>query len=176
MWETLSRLRDPGLASSLLRRVEELAGRAAERLGRLPAFMEVCGTPTVAISRAGLRSALRGRVVLVSGPGCPVCVTDQAEIYLIIGLAAEPGVTVTTFGDMMRVPGTRASLEEERAAGADVRVVCSPADAVEIASSLPDREVVFLGVGFETTVPAVALAALAAREAVERGIGNFSVY
>lgn len=173
MWETLSRFRDPDLGRSLLARVGRLAERAAERLGRPPAFMEVCGTHTVAISRAGLRAALRGRVALKSGPGCPVCVTDPAEIDAMIALARQPGVTVATFGDMLRVPGSSGSLEEERAAGADVRVVYSPADAVALAAAHPERQVVFLGVGFETTAPAVALSGL---EAAGRGLGNFTVY
>ncbi len=172
MQEALRRFRDPDLARPLLERVRHLAGRAAERLGRPPAFMEVCGTHTVAISRAGLRAALRGLVDLKSGPGCPVCVTDPAEIDAMIALARLPGVTVTTFGDMMRVPGSRGSLEEERARGADVRVVYSPADAVELAAACPERQVVFLGVGFETTAPAVALSAL---EAARRRLANFSV-
>ncbi len=173
MWETLSQFRDPNLGRPLLERVRSLAERVADRLGRVPVFMEVCGTHTVAISRAGLRAALRGLVELRSGPGCPVCVTDPAELDAMIGLAREPGVTVTTFGDMLRVPGSRGSLDDERTAGADVRVVYSPADAVELAAALPDRQVVFLGVGFETTAPAVALAGLMA---AERGLGNFTIF
>lgn len=173
MWETLQAFREPERVRPLLDEVRRLADRVADRLGRPAAFMEVCGTHTVAVSRSGLRAALAGRVELKSGPGCPVCVTDQADIDAMLALAGLPGVTLATFGDMVRVPGSRRSLEEARAAGADVRVVYSPADAVDLAAAEPDRQVVFLGVGFETTAPAVALAGMAAGE---RGLGNFSVF
>jgi hydrogenase expression/formation protein HypD len=134
--------------------------------------MEVCGTHTVAIHRCGLRALLPANVELVSGPGCPVCVTPIGYIDHAVALARTPGVILTTFGDLMRVPGSSSSLEGERAAGADVRVVMSPLDAVEIATKEPSRRVVFLGVGFETTTPAVALAMILAQQ---RGIGNFLV-
>jgi len=135
-------------------------------------LMEVCGTHTMAISGFGIRRAVDHRLRLLSGPGCPVCVTAQGEIDAAIGIAARAGVTVVTFGDMLRVPGSRTSLEKEKARGADVRVVYSVLDALRMAESNPEREFVFLGVGFETTAPTVAAAVISAREA---GVLNFSV-
>ena len=165
--------RDPAAATalshSIARRVAE-AGATAERPITL---MEVCGTHTVAIFRHGVRQLLPKGVRLLSGPGCPVCVTPNIEIDQAIALAGVPGVTLTTFGDMLRVPGSRASLQQARAAGADVRVVYSPLDAVRLAQATPDRQVVFFAVGFETTSPAVA-GALA--EAKRLGLPNFSAY
>jgi hydrogenase expression/formation protein HypD len=136
-------------------------------------LMEVCGTHTMAIARYGLRSLLPKQVRLVSGPGCPVCVTHQRDIDICLALASVPNVTIATFGDMMRVPGTHSSLEQQRASGSDVRMVYSPMDAVRLAEAHPNREVVFLGVGFETTAPAVAASIL---EASRIGLRNFSVY
>lgn len=134
--------------------------------------MEVCGTHTVAIHRDGLRSLLPDNVELISGPGCPVCVTPVRYLDHAVAMARVPGVALATFGDLMRVPGSSSSLEKERAAGADVRVVMSPLDAVEMAAKEPGRKVVFLGVGFETTTPAIALAL---RVAEERDLANFLV-
>ncbi len=152
--------------------VGELAARI-RRLSRRPLrIMEVCGTHTVSIFRHGIRSLLPETITLLSGPGCPVCVTDTAEIDACIALARRPEILVATFGDLLRVPGSRSSLERERASGADVRVVYSALDAVELARRHPGREVVFLGIGFETTAPTVAAAVLAAHRS---GIENFSV-
>ena len=139
------------------------------------ALMEVCGTHTMAIAKAGIRSLLPGNIRLLSGPGCPVCVTVQEEIDAYLELAMRPGVTVCTYGDMVRVPGSRPgdNLARRRALGADVRIVYSPVDAVEIAAAQPSREVVFLGVGFETTAPGTAAAI---KTAAQRGLSNFSVY
>ncbi len=134
--------------------------------------MEVCGTHTMSIARYGLRELLPEGLRLVSGPGCPVCVTAMADLDRVVALARLPQVTVTTFGDLMRVPASRSSLAIERAAGADVRVVYSPRDAVEIAANEPERDVMFAGIGFETTAPTVAASLVEARA---RGIGNFSV-
>ncbi len=135
-------------------------------------LMEVCGTHTMAIGRHGLRSLLPPELRLLSGPGCPVCVTPCRQIDECIAMAREPGVTITTFGDMMRVPGTSSSLSEERSRGRDVRVVYSAADALEIARSEPTRLVVFFGIGFETTSPTVASTLV---QAAERGIHNYQV-
>ena len=136
-------------------------------------IMEVCGTHTMAISRFGLRQLLPPQIELISGPGCPVCVTPQSDIDAFLSLAGRPDITLVTFGDMLRVPGSRSSLEVERARGADVRIVYSPADALETARRNGSKETIFFGVGFETTAPGVALTlAAAARE----GISNFSVY
>ncbi|MGC8833219.1 MAG: hydrogenase formation protein HypD [Armatimonadota bacterium] len=136
-------------------------------------LMEVCGTHTMAIARYGLRSFLPKQVRLVSGPGCPVCVTHQRDIDTCLALTDVPNVIIATFGDMMRVPGTYSSLEQQRASGSDVRMVYSPMDAVRLAEAHPNREVIFLGVGFETTAPAVAASIL---EADRIGLHNFSVY
>jgi hydrogenase expression/formation protein HypD len=134
--------------------------------------MEVCGTHTVSIFRSGIRSVLPPTLSLLSGPGCPVCVTDQAEIDAFIELSRRPGVTVATFGDLMRVPGSASSLQRERADGRDIRVVYSTMDALTIARREPDRQVVFLGVGFETTAPTIAAAITAA---AGMKLANFSV-
>jgi len=135
-------------------------------------LMEVCGTHTMAISGFGIRRAVDQRLRLLSGPGCPVCVTAQEEIDAAISIAGRPGVAVVTFGDMIRVPGTRTSLEQEKARGADVRVVYSALDGLRLAEAEPDRQFVFLGVGFETTAPTVAATVLAAQESKVR---NFTV-
>ena len=135
-------------------------------------LMEVCGTHTMAIARSGIKKLLPAGIELVSGPGCPVCVTPQEDIDRAIKIAGLKGVVMTTFGDMMRVPGGHGSLEEAAAEGADVRVVFSPMDALEIAEQNPSRKVVFMGVGFETTSPTVAATVL---EAKKRGVKNFFV-
>jgi hydrogenase expression/formation protein HypD len=134
--------------------------------------MEVCGTHTHAVAAAGLRRMLPGTVRLISGPGCPVCVTPVGYLDRALALAALPDVTVCTFGDLMRVPSSTTSLERARAEGANVEVVYSCRDALDLAGSHPDRRVVFLAVGFETTVPTIAAAVA---EAEARGVGNFSI-
>lgn len=154
----------------------DLARRLIDSIRRLgisrASLMEVCGTHTMAIARSGIRSLLPEGIRLISGPGCPVCVTPNRDIDTVIALARMKGVTIATFGDMVRVPGSSASLAELRARGAAVEVVYSPLDALEIAAARSDGQVVFVGVGFETTAPAVAATIKAARD---RGIGNFSV-
>ncbi|MBS3733637.1 MAG: hydrogenase formation protein HypD [Phycisphaerae bacterium] len=135
-------------------------------------IMEVCGTHTMAIARGGLRSLLPETLRLISGPGCPVCVTDQDYIDRAIALARRDDVIVATYGDMVRVPGRGGSLAEARAAGATVEVVYAAERAVDLARCHPQRQVVFLAVGFETTTPATALALRKARDA---GVENFSV-
>jgi hydrogenase expression/formation protein HypD len=155
--------------------VRGLAGRIASLAARLPrrvTFMEVCGTHTHAIAAAGLRRLLAANVRLISGPGCPVCVTPIGYVDRAEALARRPGTTVCTFGDLLRVPSSSGSLERARATGADIRVVYSPRDAVAVARENPDRTVVFLGVGFETTAPTVA-AALSEAEATN--VTNFLV-
>ncbi len=135
-------------------------------------IMEVCGTHTVAIAKNALRELLPKTIRLISGPGCPVCVTDNSDIDRYLYLAAQPNVMTVTFGDMIRVPGTKKNLQELRAEGADVRVVYSTQDALELARQNPDKQVVFLGIGFETTVPTVAVSIeIAKRE----GLSNYSV-
>jgi len=151
-----------------------LAAIAALPLGQVR-IMEVCGTHTMSIAKAGIKSMLPENVKLLSGPGCPVCVTPAREIDAVLELAMRPEVIITSYGDMLRVPGTVRgdSLQRRRALGADVRIVYSPMDALELAKERPDKEIVFLGVGFETTAPGTAAAILSA---AEEGVKNFSVF
>jgi hydrogenase expression/formation protein HypD len=159
--------------AAIRERAEDLYRRIRAAASDPLSFMEVCGTHTMAISRFGIRSRLPSTLRLLSGPGCPVCVTPASDIDHFIAMGREPGVTIATFGDMMRVPGSASSLERERAAGADVRVVYSPLDALGLARALPDRMVVFMGVGFETTSPTIAATIL---RAAEERLDNFAVY
>ncbi len=157
--------RDPAAARRLVEKIRALRGRPVR-------IMEICGTHTMAVFRHGIRSLLPDRISLISGPGCPVCVTSQQDIDRCVEVAGIPGIITATFGDLMRVPGTRSTLSGEKARGADVRVVYGPLEAVEHARSHPSRKVVFLGVGFETTAPTVAAALLTARR---EGLDNFMV-
>jgi hydrogenase expression/formation protein HypD len=161
----LSEYRDPVLARSLVDRIRATASRPR-------VLMEVCGGQTHTIVRQGLQEVLSGAVDMIHGPGCPVCVTPLEQIDRALHLAARPEVIFTSFGDMLRVPGSAADLLQVRAGGGDVRIVYSPLDALEIARANPDREVVFFAVGFETTAPANAMAVWRAREL---GVMNFSV-
>ena len=137
-------------------------------------LMEVCGTHTMALARTGVRQLLPPQVQLISGPGCPVCVTPANVMDEVLRMAALPGVILTTYGDLMRVPGSKPGfdLRRQKALGADIQVVYSPMDALELAQVHPTKQVVFLGVGFETTAPGTALAVLEARR---RGLTNFSL-
>ncbi len=146
--------------------------RLGEEIGRPVRFMEVCGTHTMSSFRNGLPSVMPANLRLISGPGCPVCVTAQRHIDAAIELAAKDGVIIATYGDMLRVPGRLGSLESRRARGGQVRVVNSARTALEIARREPAKKVVFLGVGFETTAPATAATVL---EAAGEGLDNFSV-
>ena len=161
------------LARRLSEKVLELGEKAAEKKGRRIKIMEVCGTHTVAFSRSGLSSLLTQFVDLRSGPGCPICVTHQKELDTMISLAGMKDVIVATFGDLLKVPGSSTTLEKEKAKGAFVHLCYSPLEAVELALKYPSREVVFLGIGFETTAPAIAAAL---DEARQRGASNFSLY
>ena len=163
--------RDRAAARTAVRRITELA--EGGRGGAPYAFMEVCGGHTHTIYRHGIEQLLPDTVELVHGPGCPVCVIPMGRVDDAISLAEQPGVVFTSFGDMMRVPGSSSSLLEAKARGADVRMVYSPLDALKIARANPDRRVVFFAVGFETTAPSTAVTLLRARE---EGIGNFSVF
>lgn len=159
---------DPRAVAALVTAIEA----AADRLGRPATFMEVCGTHTHAVAAAGLRRMLPPSVRLISGPGCPVCVTPVDYLDRAVALAALPDTTVATFGDLMRVPSSTTSLERARAAGHRIEVVYSPRDALDLARRHPNVRVVFLAVGFETTVPTIA-GALAEAEA--GGVPNFLV-
>ena len=127
-------------------------------------LMEVCGTHTMSIFKNGIRSLLPDNISMLSGPGCPVCVTSQKDIDSFLALAKLKDVIIATFGDLIKVPGTISSLEKERASGRDVRIVYSTFDALEIAQKNPSKKVVFLGVGFETTAPTIAASILTAAE------------
>src|SRR3954471_24781019 len=159
--------RDPVAAKALVGRITELADG-----GRF-AFMEVCGGHTHTIYRHGIEHVLPADVELVHGPGCPVCVIPMGRIDDAIAVAEVPGVTFTTFGDMMRVPGGNGNLLEAKVPGAHVRFVYSPLDALRIAVEAPEREVVFFAVGFETTAPSTAVTLQRARDL---GVENFSVF
>lgn len=163
--QRLAGYRDPGIAARVVQRIRE-------RPPTPVTLMEVCGTHTVTIFRHGIRELLPDNVKLVSGPGCPVCVTAGADLDRAISIARQPGVILTTFGDMMRVPGRLGSLQAARAEGCDVRVVYSAMDAAQIARENPDRSTVFLGVGFETTAPTIASSIL---QAGRLGLPNYSV-
>jgi hydrogenase expression/formation protein HypD len=152
--------------------VQDLARRLAAAAPGAATLMEVCGTHTMAAARFGLKTLLPPGVQLVSGPGCPVCVTANADLDAFLALGARPDTVLTSFGDMLRVPGSRGSLEGQRARGADVRVVYSPLDAVELARQTPEKQVAFFGVGFETTMPATAMAI---RAAADYRLDNFTV-
>jgi hydrogenase expression/formation protein HypD len=159
--------RDPAAARALVARITELAGDDHYK------FMEVCGGHTHTIYRHGIEHLLPTSVELVHGPGCPVCVIPMGRIDDAIAVAQAPGVIFTSFGDMMRVPGSKGSLLGAKAQGADVRIVYSPLDALRVAADNPERPVVFFAVGFETTAPSTAATVLKARQDV---VMNFSVF
>jgi len=165
MKQLLNKFKDPELGMRILERIKSIP------TGNVT-LMEVCGTHTMAISRMAIRELLSEQVDLRSGPGCPVCVTDAGDIDRMIAHAGIPNVILATFGDMMRVPGSHTTLMEEKAGGSDIRVVYSPFDAVRLALDNPDKEVIFLGVGFETTIPVIALAL---EQAIKLGLTNFSI-
>lgn len=167
MQKELSAFKDPKLARGLIDSINTLAPEQPATL------MEVCGTHTVAIARNGIRSLMPESIRLSSGPGCPVCVTSNQDIDKVIALARIPEVIIATFGDMTRVPGSTSSLLAEQAQGARVEIVYSPLDALRLAQENPDSQIVFVGVGFETTTPLVARAILRAHK---MGLKNFSVY
>jgi hydrogenase expression/formation protein HypD len=157
--------RDADLCKNLLKQIEKEAVKESYQ------FMEVCGSHTMAIAKTGIKNILPENIQLISGPGCPVCVTPQCEIDALFDIA-KAGATIVTFGDMMRVPGSNGqSLQKLRSDGADVQIVFSPMDAIPIAKQT-DNQVVFVGIGFETTAPAVAGLALLARQ---QGIDNLSI-
>ena len=140
--------------------------------GRDIRIMEVCGTHTHEIFRLGIRQLLPDSIKLISGPGCPVCVTPVGYIDEAVMLSLECGCTICTFGDLIRVPGSEKSLAQARSEGADINMIYSPDDAVEMAKNFPDKQVVFLAVGFETTTPS---ACLAVKKARKLGLENFSI-
>lgn len=167
--------RNPELAKHLIEGINHYAAEIAIKKGAEYKIhiMEVCGTHTMAIAKNGIRDIMPKNIKLTSGPGCPVCVTANADIDMAIELAKHPEITVTTFGDMLKVPGSYSSMSEEKGKGGDVRIVYSPLDALKLAEKQPDREVVFISVGFETTTPIIAATI---KRAAAMGLENFSVY
>ncbi|MDR2051409.1 MAG: hydrogenase formation protein HypD [Deltaproteobacteria bacterium] len=169
LFAALKHFSDPGLCRDLLRKLENLLRESGNSLR----FMEVCGTHTVSIFRSGLRSLLPAALTHISGPGCPVCVTHDREIAACLSLAGMSGVRLATFGDLLRVPGPDGqSLKDAQARGARADVLYSPLEALSLARANPRDKVVFLGVGFETTAPAVAVAL---QKALELDLRNFFV-
>ena len=161
----LQEYRDPERAESLLKRIRQTAQRRW-------VIMEVCGGQTHSLLKYGLDTALEEVVELLHGPGCPVCVTPPSVIDHAQEIAQRPGTVLCSFGDMLRVPGSNSTMLQAKARGGQVQIVYSPLDAIELAGRHPQKEVVFLGVGFETTAPATALAVL---QAQARGLTNFSL-
>lgn len=172
----IDEFRDPALAQKLIAHIRATAERRTAVSGataRPIRLMEFCGGHTHAIARFGLRELLAPAVELRSGPGCPVCVTAAADLDRAIALADVPGVILATFGDMVRVPGSRGqTLQAAAARGANVRIVYSPLDALALAQQHPQQEIIFLGVGFETTAPGIAVALL---QAEAEAVANFSL-
>jgi hydrogenase expression/formation protein HypD len=158
-------------------RQSDLARRLADQIAQLTTeplkLMEVCGGHTHTIFKYGIEDLLPPNIEMIHGPGCPVCVIPLGRTDDSISLALQPGVIFTTFGDMMRVPGSNTNLFDAKAAGADVRMVYSPLDALKIAKKNPDRQVIFLALGFETTAPSTAMTIL---QAAKEGVENFSVF
>ena len=165
--------RDPVKARALVHEIEGLLGKIERRLERPLQIMEVCGGHTHSIFRYGIQQLLPESVEFVHGPGCPVCVLPMGRVDDCVALAEHPEVIFTTFGDAMRVPGSKKSLLKAKADGADVRMVYSPLDALQLARENPDREVIFFGLGFETTMPSTAMTVLQAKA---DGTRNFSLF
>ena len=157
--------RDPELGKKLLERIRQRSKKPAR-------LMEFCGGHTAAIFKSGLRQLLPPNIEMLSGPGCPVCVTAAADLDSAIALGQIPNVIITSFGDMVRVPGSRSSLQKAKAEGADVRIVYSAQDALTIAKDNPQKTVVFIGIGFETTAPTVAASVL---QAERENLKNYAV-
>jgi hydrogenase expression/formation protein HypD len=165
--------RDPLKAQFLLVEIRELVARIQVGRSRPLYIMEVCGGHTHAIFRYGLETMLPDEIGLIHGPGCPVCVLPMGRVDDCVALAEMPGMIFTTFGDAMRVPGSKKSLLQAKAEGADVRMVYSPLDSLQIAKNNPDKQIVFFALGFETTMPSTALTVLRAEK---EGIKNFSLF
>jgi len=153
----IDEFRDKGIAEGLIHRIRKTSTRPIQ-------LMEVCGTHTVSIFRYGIKSLLPEHIRLLSGPGCPVCVTPNMDIDLTIALCRQKDVIIVTFGDMMKVPSSTSSLQKEKAGGRDIRIVYSSLEALKIAKESPGKKVVFLAIGFETTSPTIAVALIRTKE------------
>lgn len=162
--------RDPVLVAGLLKKIGKVAGGINHPI----TIMEICGSHTYAIGRFGIRKMLPDNISLVSGPGCPVCVTSARDVDIALYLASQKNVIFATFGDMLRVPGSNGeSLQKKRAAGADIRVVSSVDECIDLAQAASRKEIIMMGIGFETTTPTVAATIENCRK---KGIKNFSVF
>lgn len=168
----MDEFRDPATAKKLVAEIHKLASTSLSQREPLQ-VMEFCGGHTHTLFKYGIESMLPDNIEMVHGPGCPVCVLPMARVDDCVAIAEQPGVIFTTFGDAMRVPGTRKSLLQAKADGCDVRMVYSPMDALAIARKNPDRDVVFFALGFETTMPSTALTLL---QAHREGLKNFSLF
>ncbi|MDJ0857750.1 MAG: hydrogenase formation protein HypD [Dinoroseobacter sp.] len=169
----IEEFRDPKAAKALLAAIETVVGEIGATADKPVHIMEICGGHTHAIFRYGLDRLTPPGIEFIHGPGCPVCVLPMSRVDECVKLAERPEVIFTTFGDAMRVPGSRKSLMQAKAEGADIRMVYSPLDALELARRNPDREIVFFGLGFETTTPSTALSI---QQAAREGLANFSVF
>ena len=167
----LHEFRDPAKAQALLKQIEKITRQLAPT--RPIKIMEICGGHTHAIFKSGLESLLPEAIELVHGPGCPVCIMPRGKLDEAIAIAQNPDVILTTFGDAMRVPGSKQNLLQAKALGADIRLVYSPLDSLKIAKANSDKAIVFFGIGFETTAPSTALTVL---QAEKEGIKNFSLF
>jgi len=153
----IDEFRDKEIAEGLIQRIQKTSTRPIQ-------LMEVCGTHTVSIFRYGIRGLLPKHIRLLSGPGCPVCVTPNIDIDLAIALSRQKDMIIVTFGDMMKVPGSTSNFQKEKAEGRDIRIVYSSLEALKIAKESPGKKVVFLAIGFETTSPTIAVALIRAKE------------
>ena len=169
----VSEFRDPVAAKSVLAAIDKVSDALGATAAKPIHIMEICGGHTHAIFRYGLDKLTPPGIEFIHGPGCPVCVLPRSRVDEAVQLAMRPEVIFTTFGDAMRVPGTGKSLLQARAAGADVRMVYSPLDALELARRNPAREVIFFGLGFETTTPSTAITV---QTAAAEGLTNFSLF
>ena len=165
--------RDPKKAAALIAGINDLLDQRSLTADRPLQIMEFCGGHTHTIFRYGIEQMVPGKIELIHGPGCPVCVLPMGRVDDCVALAERPDVILTTFGDAMRVPGSKKSLLQAKAEGADIRMTYSPMDALELAKKNPDRQVIFFALGFETTMPSTALTVL---QAQSRGIDNFSLF
>ena len=163
----ISEFRDQKLAGKIVNKIAEIS----KELGRQIRLMEVCGTHTMAILKFGIKELIPPNIKLVAGPGCPVCVTPNQYIDIACAYATK-GFLITTFGDMIKVPGSKTSLIKEKSKGKKIKVVYSPMDALKLAKNHPEEKVIFLGIGFETTIPTIAASLSIAKE---EGIENFMV-
>lgn len=167
-----SKFRDPQLGRQMVEKLKYKIEDLNSQINRKLRYMEVCGTHTAVISRFGLRDLFSSYIDFYSGPGCPVCVTDYSDMDKIIEFAKIPGVILVTFGDMIKVPGSYSTLMQEKLNGCDIRIIYSPLDSLKIAEDNPDKTVVFVGIGFETTMPAIASSI---DRAVKKGLNNYTV-